>query len=86
MERLKRLSLTTHWLIHLLSLMVGGLIGFVSSQFSADVNIGVIAGFFLIILSFAWQFTFLKCPHCGYHFHLRRPVSSHCPNCGEKIR
>ena len=85
MERLKKLPLRTHWIIHLLSIIVGGFIGLVSSQFNVYVNIGMIVGFVLIIFSFVWQIIFLKCPHCGYRFHLRRPVSSHCPNCGEKI-
>ncbi len=85
MKRLRKLPLTTHWIIHLISLMGGAFVGLVSSQFSMDVNIGVIVGVILIIMSFVWQIVFLKCPHCGYHFRLRQPVTPHCPNCGEKI-
>ena len=85
MKRLKNLSLSTHWIIPLIFLMVGAVVGLLSSQFSADINIGTLGAFILIIISFVWQIVFLKCPHCGYHFHLRRPVTLHCPNCGEKI-
>lgn len=85
MERLKKLPLTTHWIIHLISLIGGAFVGLVSSQLNVDVNIGMIVGFILIIMSFVWQIVFLKCPHCGHHFHLRQPVAPHCPSCGEKI-
>ena len=85
MEQLKRLSLSTHWKIHLISFAVGVVIGLTSSQFSEDVNFGMMIGFGLMIVVFVWQILFLKCPHCGYHFHLRRPLSNYCPDCGEKI-
>ena len=85
MKMIKNLPLTTHWIIHLISLMVGGVVGLISSQFSVDINIGMIVGFILIIISLVWQIIFLKCPHCGHHFHLKRPITPHCPNCGKKI-
>lgn len=85
MEKLKSLPLTMHWIIHLISFIAGAFVGLVSSQFTVNVNIGMIVGFILIILSFVWQMVFLKCPHCGHHFHLRQPVTPHCPICGEKI-
>lgn len=87
MKNPKKLPLTKHWKIHLILLALGIFIGLVSSQFSASIigSIGMIIGFILVILGFAWQILFLKCPHCGYGFHLKRPIANHCPNCGEKI-
>ncbi len=49
MEKIKSLPLTMHWIIHLFSFIVGAVVGFVSSQFTVDVNIGMIIGFILII-------------------------------------
>lgn len=87
MKKLKALPLTTHWKIQLILFGVGLFIGLVCSQFSqyALGVVGMILGFGLILLSFAWQLVFVKCPRCGHGFHLRRPLSKHCPECGEKI-
>ena len=86
-KKLKNLPLSTHWKIHLVSMVAGLLIGLVSSQFSQSIagTVGMVAGFILILASFAWQILFVKCPHCGFHFHLKRPLSNHCPDCGEKL-
>lgn len=64
---------------------IGVFIGLVSSQFGVDGNVGMFIGLILIICSFLWHVLFVRCPHCGFHFHVRLPITEHCPNCGEKI-
>lgn len=88
MKNLKNLPLSTHWKIYLTSFALGTFIGLMSSQFSVSVvgSIGMIIGIVLIVGAFTWQILFLKCPRCGFRFHMKRPLSNHCPDCGERIR
>ena len=89
MEKLKNLPLSTHWKIHLILLGAGIFVGLVFGQlFSATILGGIFmnVGFAVMIAGIVWQILFLKCPHCGYHFHLRRPLSNFCPDCGKAIR
>ena len=87
MDRLKNLPLTTHWKISLIADTIGVFVGLVCSQFSESMmgSIGMNIGFILLIFGFIWGILFLKCPHCGCRFHLKRPLSSYCPDCGKKI-
>ena len=87
MKNPSSLPLAVHWKIYLLTFILGTFLGLVSSQFSAYLagSVGMIIGFILVIAAFVWQILFLKCPKCGFRFHLRRPLSNHCPDCGERL-
>lgn len=86
MKKLKNLSLTEHYVIHIVSMILGAIIALISIQFTPEINIGTIIGFILIITSIVWRFLFVKCPHCHYLFNLRAPLPTYCPNCGERVR
>ena len=85
MKKLKELPLTTHFKIHLVLLISGLFIGLVSSQFTRDGNAGMVIGFVLMLAGLLWRPVFLRCPHCGHHFHVRQAIPKHCPDCGGKI-
>ena len=85
MRQIKNLPLRKQWVIFL-TLFVLGLVGVgLSTVFSADVSLGGILSLMMMLLSLVWNIFFLKCPHCGYGFGLRHPVTAYCPGCGEKI-
>ena len=86
MKKLKNLSLTEHYVIHIVSMILGAIIALISIQFTPEMNIGTIIGFILIITGFVWHFLFVKCPHCHCPFNLRAPLPTFCPNCGERVR
>lgn len=83
LEKLKKLPIATHFRIQIGIMVAGIFIGAVSSQF--DFTIGTIIGFVLMIGSFVWHGVFLRCPHCGHHFHFRQAIPKFCPNCGKQV-
>ena len=87
MNQLSQLTLADHWKIYIKTLISGLIIGLVFTQFSETIvgKIGMVIGFGLMIGAFVWQILFLKCPKCGYRFHLKRPLRNYCPACGEMI-
>jgi len=85
-KKLKNLSLTEHYAICIVSMILGAIIALISIQFTPEMNIGTIIGFILIITGFVWHFLFVKCPHCHCYFSMRAPLPTFCPNCGERVR
>jgi len=83
MEKLKKLPVTTHSAIFYICLLAGIFIGAVSRQF--DFGIGMMLGFVLLVAGVVWHIVFLRCPHCGHHFHYRQPIPKFCPNCGKQV-
>lgn len=86
MKKLKNLSLTEHYVIYIVLMLLGAIIALISIQFTPEINIGTIIGFILIITSIVWRFLFVKCPHCHCYFSMRAPLPTFCPNCGERVR
>ena len=82
---LRDLSVHTHKAISVISMIAGAVIGWISCQFSTDVNIVIILCFIAMIGGILWHIVFVRCPHCGHHFNLRASVLTYCPECGKKL-
>ena len=86
MKKLKNLPITEHYVIHVVSMILGAIIALIGIQFTKEINVGTIIGVILIIASLVWRFLFVKCPHCHCYFSMRAPLPTFCPNCGERIK
>lgn len=86
MKKLKNLPFTEHYVIHIVSMLLGAVVALISIQFTPELNVGTIIGVILMIVSIVWRFLFVKCPHCHCQFNLRAPLPTFCPNCGERIK
>ena len=82
MKKLKNLSLTEHYAICIVSMILGAIIALISIQFTPEMNIGTMIGFILIITSFVWRFLFVKCPHCHCYFSCGLPFPPSAPIAG----
>lgn len=82
-EKLKKLPISTHSTIHTVSLLAGVFIAVVSSQFPWVP--GMVIGMILMLGGLVWHFVFLRCPHCGHHFHIHQAMPKYCPNCGKQV-
>lgn len=86
-EKIKALSLHTHFRIRTAAMLAGifiTLISYPSSQ-RGSLNIGILAGLVLMFSSILWHILFVRCPHCGSHFQLRGGIPKFCPYCGKVI-
>ena len=85
LERIRKLSVHAHSAISFVSGIVSVVIGWVSCQFSDDVNIVMILSLIAMIGSIVWHFVFVRCPHCDHHFNPRAAIPNFCPECGKKL-
>ena len=85
LERIRSLSVHTHKAISVISMIAGAVIGWISCQFSTDVNIVMILSFIAMIGGILWHIIFVRCPHCGHHFSPRASILTYCPECGKKL-
>lgn len=87
MDKLKNLSLRTHYKIHLGLLLSGLLIGFVFSGIHIEhpvMTVGMVIGIVLMLSGLVWKFVFVRCPHCGSGMP-RGGLPNFCPCCGKKL-
>ena len=82
---LRDLSVHTHKAISFIAMIAGAVIGWVSCQFSDDINIVIVLCFVVMIGGILWHIVFVRCPHCGHHFNPRASISNFCPECGKKL-
>ena len=85
LERIRSLSVHIHKTISFISMLSGAVIGWISCQFSDDVNIVMILSFIAMIGGIIWHIVFVRCPYCGHHFNPRASISNFCPECGKKL-
>lgn len=85
LEHLRAMSVHTHQLISFVSMIAGAIVGWISCQVSADVNVVMILSFIAMIGGILWHLIFVRCPYCGHHFNLRAGISNFCPNCGGNL-
>lgn len=86
MKKLRDLPLHTHFNIRTGLMIVGlviALIARASARFS--MNTGMWIGLILMAASILWHILFVRCPHCGSHFSLKRALPKYCPWCGKYI-
>ena len=84
-KHLRSLPVHTHKAISFISMIAGAVIGWISCQFSTDVNIVMILSLIAMIGSIVWHFVFVRCPHCDHHFNPRAAIPNFCPECGKKL-
>lgn len=82
-KRLRNLSLQTHQAISSISMLGGGIAGWIFTQFNTVFGIALCATAF--IGGIVWHIIFVRCPHCGHHFNPRATISNFCPECGKKL-
>ena len=86
LQKLKKLSLSSHLAIHFAMLVGGLLISLIVSYTDVDnMNLGVWAGLFLIVGGIVWQILFIRCPHCRSLLRVRGGIPKYCPECGKYI-
>ena len=84
-KRLRALPLHIHKAISFLSMLGSSILGWICSQFSPDLNLGMMLCFLGLIGGIVWHIIFVRCPHCGHSFNPRASISNFCPYCGEKL-
>ena len=86
LKKLRELSLHTHFGIRTAITTIGVIVVLVSRSFSRnDMNAGMVTGLILILAGILWHILFVRCPHCGSHFSLKRALPKYCPWCGKYI-
>ena len=83
--QLRTLPLHKHKAISFLSMLCSSVLGWICSQFSPYLDLGMILCFIGLVGGIVWHIVFVRCPHCGHHFNPRTRVSNFCPDCGEKL-
>lgn len=85
LKRIRELSVHTHKKISFISMLAGAAVGWISCQFSEDINVVIILSFIAMIGGILWHIVFVRCPYCGHHFNPRASISNYCPDCGKPL-
>ena len=86
LKKIRKLSLRAHFMVRSVITVIGLILILIFQSSNRNgLSTGALIGLVLIIIGIVWHVCFVRCPHCGSLFSLKRVLPKYCPWCGKYI-